>query len=128
MSKIFSRIKLNYLFTNQYLSLTRLVLIQLLLMLRSGWNKVKIKLYQRCFNVVHQLCINAVLRWKSNVGFCFIFNVGSTLFQRWSTTLKQRWSDIEMLAGIYNLLSLWTVLTPCWNIETLAKLQKKFRN
>ena len=38
--KIFSRIKLTYLFTNRYLSLARLVLIQLLLMLRPSWNKV----------------------------------------------------------------------------------------
>ena len=52
MSKIFSRIKLTYLFTNRYLSLARLVLLQLLLMLRPGWNKVEIKLYQRCFSVV----------------------------------------------------------------------------
>ena len=29
---------------------------------------------------------------------------------------------------IYNLLSLWTVLTSCWNTEILAKLQKKLRN
>ena len=29
---------------------------------------------------------------------------------------------------IYNLLSLWTVLTPYWNTEILAKLQKKLRD
>ena len=104
MSKIFS--KKNLLFTNRYLSLARLVLIQLLLMLRPSWNKVEIKLYQRCFNVAHRRCINVVQRWKSDVEFCFIFNVGSTFFQRWSTTLKQRWSDVEMLAG--HFLSDWT--------------------
>ena len=100
MFKIFSRIKLTYLFTNRYLSLARLVLIQLLLMLRPSWNKVEIKLYQRCFNVAQRRCINVVQRWKSDVGFCFILNVRSTLFQRWSTTLKQRWSAVEMLAGL----------------------------
>ena len=110
MSNIFSRIKLTYLFTNRYLSLARLVLIQLLLMLRPGWNKVEIKLHQRCFNVVHRRCINVVQCWKSDVGFCFIFNVGSTLFQRRSTTLKQRWSDVEMLAGYARYCNLISTL------------------
>ena len=102
MSKIFSRIKLTCLFTNRYLSLAQLVLIQRLLMSRPSWNKVVIKLYQRCFNVVstsHTDVVSTLCNTENpTFWLCFIFNFGSTLFQRWSTTLKQRWSDVEVLA------------------------------
>ena len=64
------------------------------------------KAVQRCFYVGHWRCINVVQCWKSDVGFCFIFNVSSTLFQRWSTTLKQRWSDVEILTGIKEYMSM----------------------
>ena len=103
LAKTFSRMKLSYLFTNLYLSQVRLVLIQLLLMLRPLWNNVQKKFRQCCvvstFNVGHRRCIYVAQRWKSDVGFCFIFKVRSTFFQRWSTTMKQRWFDVEMLTG-----------------------------
>ena len=95
MSKIFSRIKLTYLFTNRYLSLARLVLIQLLLMLRPGWNKVEIKLYQRWNNVETTLIRRWNVSWErcsvlalagihlqNTHGGCFwIFAAANTVFQ-----------------------------------------------
>ena len=97
MWKIFSRIKLSYLFTNPYSSLTRLVLIQLLLMLRPRWNNVEINLLQHCFNVVSTLDTDVVSTLcngenPTSVLFhrCFIvvlFQAISTLIHNVETTL-----------------------------------------
>ena len=86
-------------------------------MLRAGWNKVEIKLFQRCFNVVHRRCINVVQLWKSDVGFCFIFNVGQCYFnvdpQRWNNvdpTLKC-WLGYHVPRGARQLLLNWKRLS-----------------
>ena len=113
MPKIFSKIKLTYLFTNRYLSLAWLVLLQLLLMLRPGWNNFEIKLYQRCFSVVSTsytdgvstLCNveNPTLDFVSFLTsdqryfnlYCTHIQFISDLYRTiWSTTLKHRWSDV----------------------------------
>ena len=99
MSKIFSRIQLTNLSTNRYLPLARLVLIQLLLMLRPSWHKVELKLYQRCFNVVstsHK-------------------NVASTLFQRLTATLHQRCSKLDFVSFSTSDQRYFNVDPQCWN-------------
>ena len=42
------------------------------------------------------------------------------------SVLCTTFSDFFRLIKLYNLLSLWTVLTPYWNTEILAKFKKKF--
>ena len=110
---------------NPQSSLAQFDSIQLSLTSTLGWNNVVSMLYQRyatlfwrcvtlfrrCFNVRQWHCINVVQRLKSDIGFCLISNVGSTLFQRWSTTLKQRWSNVEMLAWMFPLSFLDSIIS-----------------
>ena len=95
MFKIFSRIKLTYLFTNRYLSLARLVLIQLLLMLRPSWNKVEIKLYQRCFNIVSTSHTDVVSTLCNVENPTLDFVSFSTSDQRYFNVDPQRWNNID---------------------------------
>ena len=95
MSKIFSRIKLTYLFTNWYLSLARLVLIQLLLMLRPSWSKVEIKLYQRCFNVVSTSHTDVVSTLCNAENPTSDFVSFSTPDQRYFNGDAQHWNNVD---------------------------------
>ena len=95
MSKIFSRIKLTYLFTNRYLSLARLVLIQILLMLRSSWNKVEIRLYQRCFNVASTSRTDVVSTLCKVENPTSDFVSFSTSDQRYFNVDPQRWNNVN---------------------------------
>ena len=95
MSKIFSRIKLTYLFTNRYLSLARLVLLQLLLMLRPGWSKVEIKLYQRCFSVVSTLYTDVVSTLCNVENPTSDFVSFSTSDQCYFNVDPQRWNNVD---------------------------------
>ena len=95
MSKIFSRIKLTYLFTNRYLSLARLVLIQLLVMLRPGWNKVEIKLYKRCFNVVSTSYSNVVSTLHNVENPTSDFVSFPTSGQRYFNVDRQRSNNVD---------------------------------
>ena len=86
--KIHSRIKHSYLFTNPCLSLARLILIQLLLMLRPCQKSVEINFYQRCFNVVRTSdtdvlsTLGSVENPTSDFVSTLIHNVEITLIRR----------------------------------------------
>ena len=95
MSKIFSRTKLTYLFTNRHLSLARLVLIQLLLMLTASWNKAEIKLYQRCFNVVSTSQIDVVSTLCNVKNATSDFVSFSMSDERYFNVDAQRWNNVD---------------------------------
>ena len=110
MSKKFSRIKLTYLFTNWYLSLAQLVLIQLLLMLKPSWNEVEIKLYQRCFNVVSTSYTNVVSTLWNVENSTSDFVSFSTSDQRYFNVDPQRWNN----GGPTLKCWLGGILSPLW--------------
>ena len=116
MCKIFSRVKLTYLFTNRFLSLDRLVFIQLSLMLRPSRNKNEIKLYQRYFNVISTLFQHrtpmyqrsTMLKIQRRILFHFQrrINFISTLLHNVETALIQRsnvgWEVCSLVSMYFN--------------------------
>ena len=87
LPKIFSRIKLSYLFTNPYLSLARLILIYLL--------QPRIKLHQCCFNVVSTSDTDFVSTLCNVENPISDFVSFSTSYQRYFNVDPQRWNNVH---------------------------------
>ena len=95
MSKIFSRTKLADLFTNRYLSVALLVLIQILLIQRPSWNRAEIKIYQRYFNIVstsHTDVVSTLCNVENPPSDFVSFSRSD---QRYSNVDPQRWNNVN---------------------------------
>ena len=123
MPKIFSKIKLTYLFTNRYLSLAWLVLLQLLLMLRPGWNNFEIKLYQRCFSVVSTSYTDGVSTLCNVENPTLDFVSFLTSDQRHFNVDPQRWNNVDPTLKCW--LSEWVNIN--FKRRDLNSLQKSHR-